>query len=75
MTSSEKFIARLLTIPGWREEAPLKRYRVFAFYDSKARILVGARCAIRVAHANKLSESRSCGHTEVTRPENLWKRM
>lgn len=74
-TQSEKFIARLLAIPGWREETPLKKYRVFAFYDSKRRILIGTRCAIRSAHVGKLSESVSVGHTEVTSPENLWKRM
>jgi len=74
-TSSEKFIVRLLAIPGWREEKPLKRYRVFAFYDANRRILIGTRCAIRSAHKNKLSENMSIGHTEVTQPENLWKKM
>lgn len=75
MTSSERFIARLLQLPGWREEKPLKRYRVFAFLDSNTRILIGTRCAIRRAHKNKLSESMSCGHTEVTNPERLWMKL
>ena len=75
MTSAEKFIVHLLAIPGWKEETPLKRYRVFSFRDSKRRILIGTRCAIRSAHAGKLSENVSVGHTEVTQPENLWKKM
>ena len=75
MTSSERFIARLLAIPGWREEKPLTRYRVFSYLDSNRRILIGTRCAIRSAHVNKLSENASCGHTDVTQPEKLWKKM
>lgn len=71
----DRFIARLLDIPGWREEKPLTRYRVFAFYESNRRILIGSRCAIRSAHKNKLSESASIGHCGVTDPGRLYRYM
>lgn len=71
----DRFIARLLDIPGWREEKPLKKYRVFAFYESKRRVLIGGRCAVRMAYAGKLSESVSIGHCGLDNPERLSARM
>lgn len=71
----DRFIASLLAIPGWREEKPLKRYRVFAYDASNRRILIDVRCAIRAAHKNKLSESVGIGYCGVTKPEKLFKYM